>query len=206
MRTIFPVELRTLKLSETGSNVGMWGIVRDITERTRAEKELQESETRYRSLFENMLNGFAYCRMLFEGNRPQDFIYLLVNNAFEQLTGLKDVIGKKVSEVIPGIRESDPELFGIYGRVALTGAPERCEIYLEALKMWLAISVYSPRSEYFVAVFDVITERKRAEEALGKSEKRFRDIAEYALEWIWEVNAEGQYTYASQAVDKNTWL
>ncbi len=73
---------------------------------------------------------------------------------------------------------------------------------MEALKMWFAISVYSPRSEYFVAVFDVITERKRAEEALGKSEKRFRDIAEYALEWIWEVNAEGQYTYASQAVEK----
>ena len=57
----------------------------------------------YRHLFENMLNGFAYCKMLFEQNQPQDFIYLKVNGTFEQLTGLKNVVGKKVSEVLPGI-------------------------------------------------------------------------------------------------------
>jgi len=139
------------------------GLIHDITERKRAMMELQESEKRYRSLFKNMLNGFAYCRMLFDGDRPRDFIYLDVNSAFEALTGLKDVVGKRVSEVIPGIRESDPQLFEIYGRVALTGKPERFEIYVEALKMWFSISVYSPRREHFVAVFDVITARKQAE-------------------------------------------
>ena len=73
-----------------------------------SQAALRDSEGRYRSLFENMLNGFAYCRMLFDQGRPQDFIYLDVNNAFETLTGLKNVVGKRVSEVIPGIRESDP--------------------------------------------------------------------------------------------------
>ena len=77
--------------------------------------------------------------------------------------------GKNVSEVIPGIRQSDPELFEIYGRVALTGPPERFETYVEALGMWFSIAVYSPAKEYFVAIFDVITERKRAEEALRRS-------------------------------------
>ena len=57
--------------------------------------------------------------MLFEGNRPADFIYLEVNPAFERLTGLKNVCGKKVSEVIPGIHQTNPELLEIYGRVAL---------------------------------------------------------------------------------------
>lgn len=50
--------------------------------------------------------------------------------------------------------------------MALTGNPEAFEIYLEALKMWFSISVYSPQKEYFVAVFDVITDRKRAEQEL----------------------------------------
>ena len=142
----------------------------------RTEEELRKSEQRYRSLFDNMIEGFAHCRMLYEGDYPKDFIYLDVNSAFEKLTGLKNVVGKKVTEVIPGIRESDPGLFEIYGRVAKTGKPERFEIYVEALQMWFSISVYSPKREYFVAVFDVITERKMAEKALRESEAKFRDL------------------------------
>lgn len=137
-------------------------------EHQRADEALWKSEELYRSLFENMLNGFAYCRMLFEQGRPLDFIYLTVNRAFGVLTGLKDVAGRNVTEVIPGIRESDPGLFEIYGRVSLTGVPERFEMYVEALQAWYSISVYSPKKEHFVAVFDVITERKKAEEHLKR--------------------------------------
>jgi PAS domain S-box-containing protein len=137
--------------------------------RKQAEQTLQENEQHYRSLFDNMLNGFAYCRMLFDGDRPYDFIYLEVNSAFESLTGLKNVVGKKVSEVIPGIRETDPKLLEVYGRVASTGKPERFEILIKSVEMWFSVSVYSPQQDYFVAVFDVITEQKRAEQALRKS-------------------------------------
>lgn len=129
---------------------------------------LRESETRYRSLFENLLDGFAYCRMFFAGGRPQDFVYLNVNKAFEELTGLENVSGKRVTEVIPGIKESNPELFEIYGRVASTGKPEKFEVYLEALKVWLSISVYSTETTYFVALFENITDRKRMEEEIRK--------------------------------------
>ena len=148
---------------------------------------LRASEVRYRSLFENMLNGFAYCRMLFDQGRPQDLLYLAVNDAFETLAGLKDVVGKRVSEVIPGIQESDPGLFEIYGRVARTGVPEQFETYVNALGMWFSVSVYSPGKDHFVAVFDVITKRKRAEVALRESEERFR----LAI----EASGGGAYTY-----------
>ena len=47
-----------------------------------------------------------------------------------------------------------------------------------------------------------ITERKRMEEALRESNRRFRDITENALEWMWEVDANGKYTYASPVVEK----
>jgi PAS domain-containing protein len=107
----------------------------EIAERKQAEKELQESETRFRSLFENMVEGFAFCKMIYEAGQPKDFMYLEVNQSFERLTGLKDVSGKRVSELIPGIQRTDPELFETYNRVALTGNPEQFEFYLEALKM-----------------------------------------------------------------------
>lgn len=133
-------------------------------ERKRSEEALRLSEKQYRSLFENMLHGFAHCKMVYDKDgRPTDFIYLNVNYAFEKLTALTDVVGKRVTEVIPGIKEAHPELLEIYGRVALTGQPERLELEFKPLEIWLSISVYSPSREHFVAIFDNVTERRQAE-------------------------------------------
>ena len=146
-----------------------------------SEKKLIESEEIFRKLFENMLNGFAYCKMLYADGQPPDFLYITVNEAFESLTGLKNVKGKKVTEVIPGIQEGDPELLEKYSRVALTGKPEVFETYVESMKMWFSISVYSPQKEYFVAVFDVITERKLAEAAIRESEDKFKYVFDHSV-------------------------
>lgn len=134
-----------------------------IEERARNLDQLKESEERYRLLFENMLDGYAYCQIIYEDGRPKNFVYLDVNESFERLTGLKDVIGKRVTELIPGIFEKNPELFQAYSRVASSGRPEKFEVFLEPLNMWLSISVYSIEKGTFVAVFDNITERKLLE-------------------------------------------
>ena len=171
----------------------------DLSRQKRTEQALIESEELYRSLFENMLNGFAYCKMIYEQGNPQDFIYLAVNKSFEQLTGLKDVAGRHVSEVIPGIRKSDPGLFEIYGRVAATGHPETFETYVEGLKMWFYISVYSPQKDYFVAIFDVITARKNAEEVLRQSEAKFRKLINSLPDPVLVVDTQGRIVYCNNA-------
>jgi PAS domain S-box-containing protein len=160
--------------------IGVAVNAKDLTERELIEARLKESEELYGKLFHNMLNGFAYCRMLYDNGSPSDFIYLGVNRAFETQTGLNNVTGKKVSEVIPGIQKSDPELLERYGRVASTGNPEVFETYLESMKMWFSISVYSPQKEYFVVVFDVITERKIAEEHLRETNEYLSNLFNYA--------------------------
>jgi len=182
--TAFPMEVSSALFQDKDGNLQSSMVIRDITERNHAEKLLQDSEKLYRNLFESMLNGFAYCKMIYDNKIPQDFIYLKVNTAFESLTGLSNVVGKKVSEVIPGIRESDPELFDIYSRVALTGKSEKIEIYMKALKMWLIISIYSPQKEYFVSIFDVVTERKLSEKLIQENNSRL-DLAMQAANMAW---------------------
>ena len=145
-------------------------------QRARQRAATLEDEVKYHLLFQNMPDGFAHCRMLFDdAGRPIDFVYLDVNDSFTKLTGLNDVAGKRVTEVIPGIRESNPELFEIYGRVASGGRPERIETYLQPLGIWFSVVVYSPRKDHFVAVFDNITQRKQNEETLRKSEADLKE-------------------------------
>jgi PAS domain S-box-containing protein len=180
---------------EGGQTSGVVLVFRDQTMERAAQKNLLDSEARFRSLFENMLNGFAYCRMLYDAGRPVDFVYLDVNSAFVRLTGLKAAVGRRVSELVPGIREADPQLFEIYGRVATTGQPETFEAFVHGLDMWFSISVYSPQKEHFVTVFDVITERKRAEEALRKSEERFRTTLESMMEGCQIIGPDWRYLY-----------
>ena len=176
---------------------------RDVSERKQAEVAIRASEMRYRSLFENMMEGYAYCRMFFEENRPEDFVYLAVNHAFEVLTGLKNVVGRKVTGVMPGIKESNPELFEIYGRVALTGRPERFETFLESLGIWLSIAVQSPGKEYFIAIFDNITERKQIEGALRRSEERFRGEFDNMMEGCQIIGFDWRYLYVNDAAAKH---
>ncbi|HWQ18417.1 MAG TPA: PAS domain S-box protein [Methanotrichaceae archaeon] len=168
--TTFIAEVSSGLFSDADGSIKTSMIIRDITERKQFEEALQESEKRYHSLFENMLGGSAYCKMLYDGcGRPIDLVYLEVNDSFKRLTGLRDVVGKRAAEVIPGIWESHPELLDIYGQVALTGVPEKFEIEFKPLKIWLSVSVYSIERDYFVAIFENITERKAAEEALCRS-------------------------------------
>jgi len=163
-----------------GGYANLYG--RDITDRKLAMDALQQSERRYHHLFDNMHEGFAHCRVIFEDGRPRDVVYIDVNPAFERLTGLKNVVGRTLTEVIPGIRETNPEVFERYGHIASTGKPETFEIYVPSIGIWFLISAFCPEHGYFVAVFENITERKRAEEALRRSNERLRDLSQRLIE------------------------
>ena len=153
----------------------------DITERKKIEKAMRESKEQYRSLFENMHSGSAHQKIVVDENgEPIDYIFLEVNHAFEKLTGLRkeDVIGKKVTEAIPGIEKSEYDWIGNFGKVALTGEIITFEQYSEHLERWYSVCAYSSENGYFNTLFHDITEHKQAEEELRKALSEIRTLKE----------------------------
>ena len=178
-------------------------IFRDITERKRVEAALQTSEEQYRTLFNTMNEGFCIIEMLFdEHEKPIDYIYIEANQAFDNQTVLKNVIGKRMRELAPG---NEGFWFEIYGKVALTGESVRFENRAEALGRWYEVYAYKvgqPEDRKVAVIFNDITERKRAEEALEITLQRFYMILSNIHGAILLVSDEGYVEFANDTFCK----
>jgi PAS domain S-box-containing protein len=116
-------------------------------------------------------------------------IILDINPTYERLTGFsrEQIVGKKITELDPGVSK---ELIYRHNRVALTGEEDRFEIYEPITGRWYEVNVFSPQKGYFIALFSNITERKRAEEELHKSEKRFRALATAGFSVVYHMSPD----------------
>ncbi len=136
------------------------------------EGYLADSEKRYRALFENMPSGFVLFEVVLdELNNAVDLIILSANKKFAETTGLtvKNVIGQRLTHVLPGIEEDDAGWIKIYGRVAITGEPQQFEQRSELLGNFYSVTAYQPELNQCAVNFVDITKHKQAEFALRES-------------------------------------
>ncbi len=161
-------------------------------------RRLRQSEVRFRELFENMRGGAAVYEAVGAG---QDFVFKDLNHGGEQIEQLERqrVIGTRVTDAFPGIREFG--LLDVLREVWETGVarsfPRR--FYKdERIQGWRDNYVYKLPSGEIVALFDDISERKRAEDALRESEARFRGTFENAAVGIAHVTFDGIWLRVNQ--------
>ncbi len=132
---------------------------RDVTDR-------KDAEERYRKLFENLTSGFALHEVVLDQEgRVEDYRFLEVNPAYERMTGLhaKDLIGRTVKEVLPGV---EPFWIERFGCVAQTGTPLRQEDYTAPLDRWYETWAYRPAPGQFAVLLTDITERRESEQEI----------------------------------------
>jgi PAS domain S-box-containing protein len=154
-----------------GAPLHMIGISYDITGYKQAEDKLRESEQKYRSLFTEMLEGFALHEIICDHHGdPVDYRFLDINPAFETITNLKaaQVIGKCCRQVLP---PSETGNIAIYGKVALTGEPLSFENYVKESERHYQIHAFCPQKGQFAILFNDITERKKMEAQLIQAQK-----------------------------------
>jgi PAS domain S-box-containing protein len=183
-----------------GKVVRIEGTLADFTERVQVEKKLEESETQFRQLFENMSSGVAIYEVKNDGN---DFIFKNFNHAAEKIENIKreKVIGENVLKIFPGVRE-----FGIYEvfqRVWKTGKPEDHPISFyqdERIASWRENYVYKLPKGEIVAIYNDITGRKQAEEALKKSQLLLMSSIESQKDTIlFSIDQNYRYLYFNKA-------
>lgn len=183
-----------------------WELIESSEVRT-IRDALHRSEEKLRSLFANMSEGFAYHRIILDARRrPCDYIFHEVNDAFERLTGLraKNILGKRVTQVVPDIAKDPVDWIGKYGRVALTGKPLQFEGYSATLGKWFLISAFSPHKGFFAVTFSDITDRKQTEQALRESEQRWATTLSSIGDAVIATDTEANVTFLNYAAESLT--
>ena len=175
-------------------------VVEDISERKRAEESLYRREQEFRALVENSPDLIA--------RFDRELRHLYVNPAVEPLTGISQqtFIGKTNQELgmPPKLatfwRESVQSVF-VTGQERIIefnfSTPSGIKCYQSRL-----VPEFNPDGTVgsVLSVSRDITDRKRAEKALQKSEERFRNLVETTSDWVWEIDENGVYTYVSPKV------
>jgi PAS domain S-box-containing protein len=147
-----------------------------IVHQKRSGEALQESERRFRTLYEAMIEGVCLHELVCDaGGEAVDYRIIDANPSYERILGIEraDVIGKLASQVYGA---DEPPYLETYAAVVRSGKPVQFETYFAPMDKHFLITAFSPGTNHFATVFSEISELKRAGEALRASEERFRDV------------------------------
>ncbi len=191
---------RVTQRDSAGRALRMTGVSTDISERKRAETELQETEQRYRALIELAPDGVVVsCNRVIEYANPAAARIMRVASP-RRLLGLR--IDQFVRPV--GTARYEERIRYLETGPGVTTFEDRPIHALDGTDITFEVGSVSflERGRLLVlTMFRDVTEQRRAREALAEREQRFRDVAEASGEYVWETDVEGRYTYLSERVE-----
>lgn len=154
-----------------GSVESFTALLQDVSEKSLTRSTLWQREEQYRTLFNSMDEGFCVIEMLFDASgNPVDYVFLETNPAFSKDHGFEQSpVGRRALQLCPDI---DQSWIDVYGKVSLTGQPVRLQCEVKSVGRWFDVHAFrfgGSGSRKVAVLFNDITERRRAEDALRNS-------------------------------------
>jgi PAS domain S-box-containing protein len=168
-------------------------------ERRRAEEALRQSEERYRNLFENnhavMLIIDPVSGAIVDANPAAAAYYGWTRDELRRMNI------DRINTLPPSELSVEMNRARLEQRRHFFFRHRRADGSVRSVEVFSGPIMLEDRPLLYSIVHDV-TEREKAEKALRRSEERFRQIADTEGDFIWEVDAEGLYTYVNPVVEK----
>ncbi len=160
-----------VEVSSQGADIGnrrvLFSVIRDISDRKTAEEEVIKSCAKYRSLFMNLHNGYAYYRYICDNERkPVDLLAIETNSCFEQIFGLKSnsMQNRRYSEIFPRSHDFLMRNIKKYRAALEEGKSVRLsDMYEATYDLWISMTIFRPEPDKLVTIIADITEQKKAE-------------------------------------------
>lgn len=130
----------------------------------------------HNKIIDQLPYGYAYHKIIYdEKGKPNDYVFLEVNAAFELFTGIEaaQLVHKTATQVFPDIKKSGFDWIAAYSEVATTSKPKQFEQFFPPLNRWYRIFASSLEAGHFFTVFTDITTEKVSESKLQESEEKF---------------------------------
>ncbi|MBO8158132.1 PAS domain S-box protein [Thermosyntropha sp.] len=132
-----------------------------------------------RQILEEMPFAYSCHRIILnKKGEPEDYIFFDVNHAFEEMTGLKKeaILGKKITEVIPGMEDDNWDWIKFYAKVALIGEKQEFIWHVEPLKHWYKITAFALEKDYLITIFQEITSEMEQIKIFESQKREVQDL------------------------------
>ena len=191
-------ELNSSPFRDVDGEVKVIELVRDITERKQAEKALRESEEKYRTIIENIEDGYFEVDVAGNFTFFNDSLCRILGYSRDEMMGMND---RQYTD-----QENAKKLYHAFNKVYRTGEPTKgfdWEVirkdgtirFIEASVSLIKNSKGQPTG--FRGIVRDITDRKQAEETLRQSEERYRTLVEESFDGIW-IQKRFKITFANR--------
>ena len=178
-------------------------IAQDISDRTRAEESLRQSEERFRTAFEHA--PFGMCLSARDGR------FLQVNAAFSQMLGYSErelLNGAWQNLTHPAdLERSKQALKQFMTRQATSVEIEKRYVHKNGSDIWVRLKISAVNDadgdpSHFITHIDDITARRRAARALQESEEKYRALIAHIPDVVWLADAAGQVAFVSPNAER----